>query len=103
RARWTFDLVAVAEEEMKFLERFNEQKIYREPDRSAPVGVAAKQAGARLRRLVIDPVLHAIRLERIGMIPVKTRQRPDAVGRKKLIFIQHVVQHPCQAPPAYQG
>ena len=62
-----FDFVAVAKEVMKLLQRFNEQKIHREPDRPAPIGVAAEQSGARLRRLVIDAVFRAVAPELVGM------------------------------------
>src|SRR6266403_2825251 len=89
------DLVAVTKKEMKFLQRFNEQKIHWEPDRSAPIGIAAKQTGGRFRGLVIDPIFHAVSLEHIRVIVVKARERAYAVGRKKFIFIQHIAQHPC--------
>jgi len=46
---------------MKLLQRFNDQEVHRKPDRPAPVGVAAEKLGTGLRRLVIDPVLPAVR------------------------------------------
>ena len=68
RAGRVFDFEIIAEKEMKLLQRLDEQIIDREPDRTAPVGVAAKKAGARLRRFVIDAVIHAVDRQSVRMI-----------------------------------
>ena len=57
RAGRAFDLEVVAEVVMELLQRFDQQEVHREPDRPAPVGIAAEQSGARIRRLVVDAIL----------------------------------------------
>src|SRR5918994_7629497 len=97
-----FYLVAIAEKEMEFLQRFDKQEIYWKPDRTAPVGVAPEKTGARFRRLVIDPILHAIDFESVRVVAVIARQGADAEGRQELIFIEHVMEHAFQAIPVHQ-
>ena len=81
----------VAKKEMKLLQRFNEQKIHWEPDRSARLKVAAEQAGARLRRLSRPDIPCHRPLAYTGDRGEKREERADAVGRKKFILIQHIV------------
>jgi hypothetical protein len=52
---WAFDLKIVAVVVMKFLQRLDDQKIYREPNWPAPVGISAEQFTLRLARLVTQP------------------------------------------------
>ena len=54
-------LKSVAQVVMELLQRLDQQKIHREPDRSAPVGVAAEQSGGRFGRLVVHAMLAAVR------------------------------------------
>src|SRR5215471_2852468 len=92
---------------MELLQRFDQQEIHREPDRSAPVRIAAEQTGRRFAWLIVDAVFSSVRSQNIGMLPMNPRYRTDAVGRKKLIFIQHHFQnspqllavHDRQQPP----
>ena len=54
RARGTLDLEIVTVIVVEFLQRLNDEEIDGKPDGAAPVGVAAKQAGAGLGRLVVQ-------------------------------------------------
>src|SRR5262249_55926966 len=78
---------------MKLLKRFDDQIVDREPDRSAPVRVPAKQTGARFSRLVGDAMLAAIHLENVRLVFVSARKSPNAVRRQKLLFVEHHRQH----------
>ena len=69
----------------------------------APVGVAAEQVGRRFARLVVQPILLAVELQHQRMIQVITRDGPHAVGREKLVFVQHVRQHAPQLIGAHQA
>src|SRR5262245_39913182 len=80
------NLEAIAEIEVKFLQRLDQKKINREPDRPAPVGIPAEQPAARLRRLVVDPMLHSIYRQDIRVVAVIARKRADAVRRKEFVF-----------------
>src|SRR6185503_12263438 len=60
RSGRTLDLVGVAEVMMKLLQRLDDQEVDGEPDRAAPVRVAAEQPAARFGRLVVDPVFRAV-------------------------------------------
>ena len=92
-SRRELDGEVAAEVEMKFLQRFDEQEIYRKPDRSPPVGIAPEQARGRFTRLVIHAVFHAHDAERVRMLAVKARQCAYAVGRQEFIFVQHVTKN----------
>src|ERR1700691_4718736 len=63
RASRAIDRERVAEIVMKFLQRFDKQKIHRKPYRSAPIGIAAECAGHALARLVADSIFRAARTE----------------------------------------
>ena len=65
-----------------------------EPDRPAPVGVAAEQAAARLTRLVVDRQRLRRRRSSAYGVAVGRRQRPDAVRGQEL----RLVEHPRAAP-----
>src|ERR1700747_380155 len=46
------DLEVIPVVVMKLLQRFDQQKIDRKPDRAAPVGVTSKQTAVRFSRLI---------------------------------------------------
>ena len=77
---------------MELLQRFDQEIIDREPDRTAPVGVAAEQATIGLGRLIAHGELVAIAREDVRVILVTLGERPYAVWREKLGFIQHAPQ-----------
>ena len=54
RAGRVLDRLLVAEEPVVALERADHQVVHREPDRAAPVGVAAEHGRGGLGRLVVD-------------------------------------------------
>jgi hypothetical protein len=62
--RCRLDEDVVAEEPGISVQRVDEQVVDREPDRAAPVGVAAEQAGGGLAGLVVDGVAGAGQVER---------------------------------------
>src|SRR5438094_6106572 len=57
RSSRELDLEVVAEVVVKFLQRLDEQVVRREPDRSSPIGIAAKQPCRRFARLIVHAVL----------------------------------------------
>src|SRR5207248_11567334 len=79
RAGWKLHLKGVPGEVVKLLQGFNQQKIDRKPDRPAPVGISAEQAGCRFRRLVIDALLIAVDRQTVRVLVVIARQRAHAV------------------------
>src|SRR4051794_3053083 len=51
---------------VELLQRLDHQVVEREPDRAAPVRVAAEQMGVRVARLVANLVLLAVEVESYG-------------------------------------
>ena len=70
-------LSVVAVEVVVALERLDQQIVHREPDRPAPVGVAAEHAGRRLAGHVVDAVLLAVDARTRTAAP---RERATASG-----------------------
>ena len=68
----------------------------REPDRPAPVGVAAEHVGRGLAGRVVDAVLLPVAAQHVRLPLVHLAQRAHAVGREQLAFVQHVAQHALQ-------
>ena len=67
--------------------------VEREPDRAAPVGVAAEQAGLRLGRLVADGEVACRRGRALnGSARWRRLQRADAVRRQELGLVEHPAQ-----------
>src|SRR5438874_646056 len=60
---WALDLEVVTVIVMELLQRFHEQEIDREPDRPAPVRVAAEQTRVRFGGLVLNRHALAIPME----------------------------------------
>ena len=71
------------------VQRIDEQRVEREPDRTAPVRVAAEHAGVGFGRQILDPELLAIDSELVGMIEVPAGDRANTVRAQELILIQH--------------
>ena len=63
------------------------------PNRPAPVRVAAEQGRGRLRRLVVEPRLGPAEIEDERVVAMKARQRAQAIGRKKLVLVEHAREH----------
>ncbi|HYX59139.1 MAG TPA: hypothetical protein VE888_09030, partial [Streptosporangiaceae bacterium] len=81
----------------------DQQQVDREPDRPAPVGVAAEHAGGRLGRLVLDRVLAPGHVDRIGMLEVPARDGADAVRPQEPPLVQHPGQDAPQLVLVHQG
>ena len=98
RAGRALDLERVAVEVVVALQRLDQQVVDREPDRPAPVGVAAEQAGVRLgrRRSRRGTPGRPWRRTRTGCSSCTWRQRADAVRREELVLVEHVAQHALQ-------
>ena len=90
------DLQAVAVEVMVALQRLDQQVVDRKPDRAAPVGVAAEEAGGGLAGLVVHPMLLAVETEDVRPVLVDAGQGADAVGREELVLVEQVAQHALQ-------
>src|ERR1700745_3457473 len=74
------DFEVVAEVVVKFLQRLDEQVVRREPDRSSPIGIAAKQPCRRFARLIVNAALIDVHVQGIRIVAVELRQRTNAVG-----------------------
>ena len=86
-------LQRVAVEVVKLLERLDQEIVHGEPDRPAPVRVAAEETARRLGGLVVDAVIDAVRCEHVRMVPVIARQRAHAVRRQELVLVQHEAEN----------
>ena len=79
------DLEVVAEEPVVALEGADHEVVEREPDRPAPVGVAAEHRRRRLGRLVVDRRPDPLDVELVGVLAVVRRHRAQAVRRQELV------------------
>ena len=73
----------VAERLVPAQHRLDEQVVDREPDRAAPVGVAAEQVVRRLAGLVVDRREVALDLDPERLVAVPARQGPQPVRREE--------------------
>src|SRR5260221_13434297 len=87
---------------MKSLQRLDQQKIHRKPDRAAPIRIAPKQAGGRFARFVVDAHIRTVPVKNIRVVAVITRESSNTVVRKKLAFIQHPLEQQLHAMAAQQ-
>src|SRR5438309_12012505 len=79
RSSRELDFEVVAEVVVKFLQRLDEQGVRREPDRSAPIGIAAKQRCRRFARAIVHAALITVLMQGIGIVAVELRQRTKAM------------------------
>ena len=85
------DLEVVAVVAVVLAQRLDQQEVDREPDRTAPVRVAAVESGCRLGRLVSDLVARRRRHRKgCSWCP---RQRADAVIGEELARVEQAAQH----------
>ena len=89
----TFHDEVIAVEGIVLQQRPDDQRVDGHPDRSAPVGVATKHAGIGFAGQIRDAVFLAARVEHVGMLRVKARERTDAVRAEEFFFIEHLLQH----------
>src|SRR5690242_4167822 len=64
---------------MKLLQRFDEKEVQGEPNRAAPIGVSAEQAGLRFGRLIIHAVFVSIDVKNVRIFSMESRQGADAI------------------------
>ena len=93
RAGRALHLEVVAEVMMELLQRFDEQIVHREPDRTPPIGIAAEQTGAPIRPAHSPRGIRAVRAQDVRVFTVDPRDRANAVRREELLLIQHVAEH----------
>src|SRR5260370_41494085 len=74
------------------LQRLDEQIIDRQPNRAAPVGVAAEKPGPGFPGRVFDAVLIAAGRKYIRVGQVKFGKRADAEGREEFVLVKQVSQ-----------
>src|SRR5579883_2746477 len=98
----TFDGELVSVVAVECLQSLDKQVVDGEPDGAAPVGVAAEEAGLRLRRFVSDGMRHAINVERVGMVGMVLAKRANAVIGEKFVRREHAAQQLFHAMAAYQ-
>src|SRR5580692_1919461 len=89
RARREFDFEVLTVIVMVFLQGFDQEIVHREPDRSTPVGIAAKNAAGGFGGLVIDAADVAIDLDFGRVIEVIAGKRANTIGRKEFGFGEH--------------
>src|ERR1039458_4620587 len=77
---------------VEFLERFDDQVIEREPDGSAPIGVAAEEAACRFAGLIADAVVGALPGELVGMLLVRAGKAANAEGGKEFPLVEHAAE-----------
>src|ERR1700676_2265844 len=68
RAGWKFDSEIVAVIEVEVLQRFDDQEIDREPDRTSPIRVAAEESDAAFGRVVVDAQAELTDLGDVGVL-----------------------------------
>ncbi len=73
RSGGAFDLEAVSIEMVVAFEGLEDEEVYREPDRSTPVRVAAEEASSGFAGVIVDAVLDSTSVDDIRIILVKLR------------------------------
>src|SRR5215831_5260834 len=96
RARGTFDGEIIAVVCVILQQAPDDQGVHGHPDRSAPVGVAAKHAGVGLCRQVRHPVFLVPHTENKRMLGMIAGQGANAVGAEELLLVKHCRQYPAQ-------
>ena len=76
RSGGAFDLEAVSIEMVVAFEGFEDEEVYREPDRPTPVRVAAEEASSGFARVIVDAVLDSTSVDDIRIILMKLRNGP---------------------------
>src|SRR5215469_5922911 len=89
RAGWALDGKSVPIICVVVHQSAEDEHVHWHPDRSTPVGVATKHSSIRLGGQVRYVVFPFAETEHIWMGGMVTRERADAIGTKKLIFVQH--------------
>ena len=96
RAGRALDLEPVAVVAVELDQPAEDHDVHREPDRAAPVGVAAEHPGVRLGGQVVDAVLLPVPVEHARLLEVAARDRPDPVRAEELVLVEHHREDPPQ-------
>src|SRR5215813_4702381 len=103
-----FEIVAVIGEIMQ--QATNDQRVDGNPDRPAPIRIAAEHAAVRFRRQVADAIFLALDAKGVGVPGMIARQRANPVRAQELVLVKHAaenapqpvpVDEPDEAPPSY--
>ena len=86
-----------------FAEGFDEEEVDRHPDRAAPVGVAAEEAGVGLARGVVDAVGVAVDFELEGLVEVAEGEGAEAEGAEEFVFVEDGGEKAFEAGAFEQG
>jgi hypothetical protein len=70
RSRWALDLVVFTEIVMELLDSFDDQKVHRKPDRSAPVRIAPEQRSRGFPGFILEAMFGSLKVQNIRMITV---------------------------------
>src|SRR5438105_6787079 len=96
-----FDFEIVAVVVVEFLERLNEKIIDRQPDRPAPIRIAAENIRLRFAGVVTHDTLRAVLLvENIGISRVEFADRAYSMIAQEFSGIQHPTQEAFHAMSA---
>ena len=79
-------------------ERFDDEVVDREPDRAAPVRVAAEHPTVTLARDIADFVMLATVVESEGFLLVNPAKRTNAKTAEKLVFINEAFKTAPEPP-----
>lgn len=74
---------------VKFLQRLDDEIVYREPGWAAPVGVAAKEIRVRFAGRILDGMGCSPGPARIWLITVDVRNRANAKLGEEFRFVEH--------------
>jgi hypothetical protein len=97
RTRRILDCERVAVEMVIALERFDQEVVDREPDRTPPIGVATEESRVALARDIVYAPLMAVYIKAVGVVPVDARKRTDAVGCQELSLVKEIPQYLLQS------
>src|SRR5580704_5084662 len=96
RSRREFHFEVLAVVMVVLLQGFDQEIVHREPDRAAPVGIAAENAAGGFGGLVIDAADMVIDLDLVRMIEVIAGEGAHAIGRKEFSFVEHAAENALQ-------
>src|SRR5262252_5020787 len=76
--------------------------VHWEPNRTAPVGVAAEHRTIRFAGQIADSIFVAMYLENVRMINVIARQGPNPVRAEEFIFVEQLFKNTFQSDRIYE-
>jgi hypothetical protein len=76
------------------LERLDDQEVDREPDRPAPVRIAAEQPRRGFGRIVVHAEFLPVHVQDVRPVPMNARDRAQAERGQELVLVEQVAQDP---------